>query len=156
VTLVGDVAKLLAVALGLGLALGIVLTGTGPGASGFIRGEYWILVLVAASVTLGWFAPQLRFSRAAPLVAPVAVVLMLSAVVGVKYLRLPAAPLVGDGFPVAAAIYVACGVVGAFLGLARSMRAATPAAAVRGAIQLSAAIFAVSLALHALASVSGS
>jgi hypothetical protein len=156
VTSVGDAAKVLAVALGLGFALGIVLTGTGPGASGFIRGEYWILVIVAASVTLGWFAAQLGFGGAAVLVSAIGVVLMLAVVLGVKYLRLPEAPLVGDGFPVLMAIYAACGTLGALLGQAKSMRAATRAAAARTALCLSAAVLTASIALYALASVSGS
>jgi len=147
---------LIAVTLGLGLALGVVLTGTGPGASGLIGGGYWILFLVAASVTLGWFGAQLGFGRVALLMAPLAVVLMLGVVLGVKYLRLPAAPLVGDGFRVLVAIYAACGLLGAALGRVRSMGAGSPGEAMRTAARLSAAILAVSVALYALAAVGGS
>jgi hypothetical protein len=81
---------------------------------------------------------------------------MLGVVLGVKYLRLPAAPLVADGFPVLVTIYAACGLLGAVLGRDRSMRAGTSGEAVRTAARLSAAILAASLALYALAAVSGS
>ena len=150
----GQVATLGAVALGLGLALGLVLTGTGPGASGIVGGEYWILVLVAASMTLGWLAARLGSRGAALLLSPLAVAVMIAVVLGVKYMRLPAAPLVGDGFQILFAIYAGCGVLGALLGRFRGMRAKTPAAAARTGLLLSLAIVVASVVPYALAALS--
>jgi len=145
---------LVAVTLVAGLALGLIFTGNGPGASGIVRGEYWILVLVAASIFLGWLAAQLGFGAAALLVSPVAVVLMIAVVLGVKYVRLPAAPIVADGFRILVAIYASCGVLGALLGGAPWMRAKTPASAARTALLRSLAIVIASVVPYALAAVS--
>src|SRR5688500_20260837 len=90
----------LAVALALGLWLGLLLTGTGPGASGIVGGQYWILVMTFASVYLGWQLAQLDTTPLSVVVAPLLVVLMISVVLGVTSIRVPWAPRVSESFPI--------------------------------------------------------
>jgi hypothetical protein len=75
---------------------------------------------------------------------------------GVKLVRVPWAPLVGDAFEVVVAIYAAAGLLGAAVGRAPSLRARTAAAAARTGLVLAAAAVAVMVATYALASVVGS
>jgi hypothetical protein len=145
-----------ALALVLGLGLGGLLTGTGPGASGIVGGEYWVLVIIAASVYLGWQVAQLMFAPISLIAAPVLVVVMIGVILGVKYARLPWAPLVSDGFPILVAIYAAAGVLGALAGGTPWLSARTAAGAARTGLWLAAVILAVSLATYALSSVMGS
>jgi hypothetical protein len=145
-----------ALALVLGLALGGLLTGTGPGASGIVGGEYWILVIIAASVYLGWHVAQLISAPISLIAAPVLVVVMIGVILGVKYARVPWAPLMGDGFPIVVAIDAAAGVLGALAGRTPWLRARTAAGAARTGLWLAAVIVAVSLTTYALASVMGS
>ncbi|HKY50100.1 MAG TPA: hypothetical protein VJP45_02475 [Candidatus Limnocylindria bacterium] len=145
-----------ALALVMGLALGLLLTGTGPGASGIVGGEYWILVLVFASVYLGWQVAQLSRSPISLIAAPALVIVMVAALLSVKFARIPWAPLVGDGFEILVAIYAAAGAVGWVVGRVSSPRTTTPAASARIGLLLATVAVALSLATYAFASVSGS
>jgi hypothetical protein len=145
-----------AMALALGLWLGLLLTGTGPGASGLVGGEYWILVITYASVYLGWQLAQLDTTPLSLVAAPLFVVLMIAVMLGVKFIHLPWAALVSDSFPILILIAAAAGALGALIGRAPSLRARTPAAAARTGLCLAAAAFAVSVATYGLASVTGS
>ena len=144
-----------AMALVLGLALGLLLTGTGPGASGIVGGQYWILVIVAASVYLGWFVAQLSSATVGVLAAPILVLIMLAVLFGVKFVRVPWAPLVGDGFGILLAIYAASGTSGALLGRISRLRARTPSAAAQTGLWLATAVVMGSAATYALAAVIG-
>lgn len=77
-----------------GLVLGLLLTGTGPGASGIVGGQYWAIVLIAASVYLGWQVAQLSNAVIGLVAAPVLVVLMIAVLLVVKFVRVPWAPAV--------------------------------------------------------------
>lgn len=146
----------LGLAVVFGLALGLLLTGTGPGASGIIGGQYWAVVLIAASVYLGWQVAQFSNALVSLVAAPVLVVLMIAVLLGVKFVRVPWAPLVGDGFEIVVAIYAAAGMLGALVGRAPSLRARTAATAARTGLVLAATAVAVIVATYALASVVGS
>lgn len=139
-----------------GLVLGLALTGTGPGASGIVGGQYWAVVLIAASVYLGWQVAQFSDALVSLVAAPVLVVLMIAVLMGVKFVRVPWAPLVGDGFEIVVAIYAGAGVLGAAIGRTPSLRAHNAAAAARTGFVLAAAAVAVIVATYALASVVGS
>lgn len=104
-----------AVAVGLGLALGLLPKGAGSGSSGF-GDQLAILVIIAAGVYIGWLAAQLAPATLSVVVATILVVIMLTVLFAVKFVRLPSAPLVGDGFEILGAIYVASGALGALLG----------------------------------------
>src|SRR5688572_18515205 len=117
----------LAVALAVGLWLGLLLTGTGPGASGIVGGQYWILVMTFASVYLGWQLAQLDTTPLSVVVAPLLVVLMISVMLGVKFIHVPWVPLFSDSFPILIAIDAATGALGALIGRAPSLLAYTPA-----------------------------
>jgi hypothetical protein len=145
-----------ALALILGLALGGLLTGTGPGASGVVGSEYWILVITAASVYLGWQVAQLTSAPISLIAATVLVVVMIGVILGVKYARVPWAPLMGDGFAILVAVYAAAGVLGALAGRTPWLRVRTVAGAARTGLWLAPVIVAVSLATYALSSVMGS
>jgi hypothetical protein len=113
-------ASALAVAVGLGLALGLLLT-AGYGSSGF--GELLaILVIVAACVYIGWFVSQPASAALSVFVAPILVVIMLTLLLAVKFVRLPSAPLVGDGFEIVGVIYALPGALGALLGRVPRLR----------------------------------
>lgn len=150
-------AAILAVGLAIvfGLVLGLLLTGTGPGASGIVGGQYWIPVLIAASVYLGWHVAQFSSKPVSLVAAPFLVALMITALLGVKFVRVPWAGLVGDGFEVLVAIYAAAGALGAFLGGLPSLRANTPASAARTGLWLAAAAVMASVVTYAWASVTG-
>jgi hypothetical protein len=98
--------------LGLGVALGLVLTS--PWATG--GGQYWAVVLVAACLYVGWLLAQLSPAPVSLIAAPVLAVLMIAVILGVKAVRWPSAPLVGDGFEIVVALYGAAGLVGALIG----------------------------------------
>jgi hypothetical protein len=151
-------AAILALALSVvvGLALGALLTGTGPGASGIVGGEYWIAVIVASSVYLGWHVAQLMPAPTSLIAGPALVVVMIGVLLGIKYTRLPDAPLVGDGFPIVVLIYAAGGALGALAGQTPRLRARSAAGAARTGMWLAAITVAVSVAMYTLASVSGS
>lgn len=140
----------------LGLALGALLTGTGPGASGIGGGEFWTLVLIFASAFLGWQAAQVSPVPASLGLAPAMVVVMVAALLAVKFNRLPSAPLVGDGFQILVGIYAAVGLLGALIGRIPSLRARTATGAVRAGLWLSAAALVVSLAAYGWAASAGS
>jgi hypothetical protein len=132
-----------------GLALGLLLTGTGPGASGIVGGQYWILVIVAASVYMGWQVAQLSAAPLSLVAAPVLGALMVALLLGVKFVRMPSAPLVGDGFEVLVLIYAAAALLGALLGHVSWLRAHTPAEAARTGLWLAAATVTVTGATYA-------
>jgi hypothetical protein len=139
-----------------GLVLGLLLTGPGPGASGIIGGQYWAIVLIAASVYLGWQVAQFSNSLVSLVAAPVLVVLMIAVLFAVKFVRVPWAPLVGDAFEIVVAIYAAAGLLGAAIGRAPSLRARTAAAAARTGLVLAATAVAFIVVTYGLASVLGS
>jgi hypothetical protein len=139
-----------------GLVLGLLLTGTGPAATGVVVGQYWILVIIAASVYLGWQVAQLSSKIVSLVAAPVLVVFMIAVLLGMKFVRVPGAPLVGDGFEIVVAVYAAAGALGAFVGRLPWLRAQTPADAARTGLWLAAAMVTVSVATYAWASVTGS
>ena len=82
----------------------------------------WIVVLVAASVVVGWLTARLVAPPALVIAAPAAVLLMLGVVLGAKLLRYPDAPLVGDGFSILVGCYAIAGLVGGALGRLRLFR----------------------------------
>ena len=139
-----------------GLVLGLLLTGTGPGASGIVGGQYWAVVLIAASVYLGWQVAQFTNAPISLVATPVLVVLMIAVLLAVKFVRVPWAPLVGDAFEIVVAMYAAAGLLGAAVGRAPSLRARTAAAAARTGLVLAATAVAVIVTTYALASVKGS
>lgn len=139
-----------------GLVLGLLLTGIGPGASGIVGGQYWGVMLIAASVYLGWQVTQFGNALVSVVAAPVVVVLMIAVLLGVKFVRVPWAPLVGDGFEVVVAVYAGAGLLGAGIGRAPSLRARTAAAAARTGLVLAATAVALIVVTYALASVVGS
>jgi hypothetical protein len=108
-------ATALGVAVGLGLALGLLPTGGGYGSSVF-GGQLAILVIVVACVYIGWLVSQLAPAALSFFVAPILAVIMLTLLFAVKFVRLPSAPLVGDGFEILGAIYVVPAALGALLG----------------------------------------
>jgi hypothetical protein len=61
-------------------------------------------------------------------IAPVLVVIMLTLLFAVKFVRLPSAPLVGDGFEILGAIYLVPGALGALLGRVPRLRMSEGAA----------------------------
>jgi hypothetical protein len=113
-------------------------------------------VIIFTSVYLGWQVAQLSDSFISVVVAPALVVVMIAVLLGVKFVRLPWAPLAGDGFGILVAIYAAAGALGAFVGQAPSLRARTPAAAARTGLCLVAAAFAATVVTYGWASVTGS
>jgi hypothetical protein len=137
-----------------GLVLGLLLTG--PGASGIIGRQYWAIVLIAASIYLGWQVAQFGNALVSFVAAPLVVVLMIAVLLGVKFVRVPWAPLVGDAFEAVVAMYAAAGLLGAAVGQAPSLRARTAAAAARTGLVLAATAVAVIVTTYALASVMGS
>jgi hypothetical protein len=104
-----------AVAVGLGLALGLLLTSAGSGSSGF-GDQLAILVIIAAGVYIGWLVAQLASAALSVVVAPILVVIMLTVLFGVKFVRLPSAPLTGDGLELLGVMYVLPGALAALLG----------------------------------------
>jgi hypothetical protein len=142
--------------LGLGVALALLLVGDRAGASGIVGGEYWILVLIAASVIVGWFAAQLMTPPLLPWAVAAGVSLVVGVIVAVKWLRYPTAPLVGDGFPILAASYVIAGLVAATLGRLRMFRAPSPRGALRAGALLGVLVIALCVFPYVLAMVSGS
>ena len=138
----------------LGLTLGALLTG--PGASGIVGGEFWVFVLIFASAFLGWQAAQVSSVPASLALAPAMVVVMVAALLAVKFTRLPTAPLVGEGFQILVVIYAAVGLLGAVIGRIPSLRARTATGAVRAGLWLSAAALVVSLAVYGWAANVGS
>lgn len=140
-------ATALGVAVGLGLALGLLL-GAGYGPSGF--GEpLAILVIVAASVYIGWLVSQLASAGLSILAAPILVVIMLTFLFALKFLRLPSAPLVGDGFEMLCAIYVLPGALGALIGQVRWLRM-SEGAAMRNGRWVTGAALAIGVVCYAL------
>jgi hypothetical protein len=137
--------------LSLGVALGLVLTG--PWAIG--GGQYWTVVLIAACVYVGWLLAQLSSASVSLVSAPVLAVFMVAVILGVKLVRWPSAPIVGDGFAIVVALYGAAGAVGALLGLVPWLRSRMPAGAARTALGLSAAMLILSAAPYALAALGG-
>ena len=114
----------LAVAVGLGLALGLVLTSS----AGIGGGQYWIIVVIWACLFVGWLAAQL--TPVGSLVTGPALVLVMTAVLfAVKLVRLPDAPLTGDGVELLVAIYAAFGALGALIGRRGSARRPLPSLA---------------------------
>lgn len=111
------------VAAGLGVALCLILTSAGLRVSGAVGGPYSIALLVTACVYVGWLVSQLSTAPASLVGAPLLVLCMIAALMGVKILRWPSAPLVGDAFEIFVAIYAAVGLFGAFVGLVPSLRA---------------------------------
>ena len=139
-------ATALGVAVGLGLALGLLLT-AGNGSSRF--GELLaILLIVAASIYIGWLVSQLASAALSVLVAPVLVVIMLTLLFAVKFVRLPSAPLVGDGFEILGAIYVLPGALGALLGRVSRLRM-SEGAAIRNGRWVTGAALAIGVAWYA-------
>jgi hypothetical protein len=121
-------AGVIVVAAGLGVALSLILTSAGLRVSGAVGGLYGIAVLITACVYVGWLVSQLSAAPASLVAAPLLALFMIAALFGAKFLRLPSAPLVGDGFQIFVAIYAAAGALGAFLGLVPSLRAPVRAA----------------------------
>jgi len=144
-------AGVITVVLGLGVALGLVLTCP----AGIFGGLYWFFVIAAAGACVGWLLAQLYSAPFSLVAAPVLVVFMIAVMLGVKVVRMPLAPLVGDGFEIGLAISAAAGALGALLGLAPWLRASTPAVAARIGLWPAAAAVAVSAAPYAFAAVSG-
>jgi hypothetical protein len=121
-------ASAIAMAAGNGVALGLIFTSTGLRVSGTVGGLYAIAVLVMACVYVGWLASQLSAAPASLVSGPLLVLCMLAALLALKALRLPSAPLVGDAIEVFVAPYAAAGAFGAFLGLAPWLRVPASAA----------------------------
>lgn len=147
-------ASALVVAVGLGGALGVVVTSAGVRTSG-VPGLYGFAVLVAACVYVGWFVAQFVSAPVSVVASPSAVLVMIAVLLGVKVLRLPSAPLVGDGFEIFVVMYAGAGAVGALLGRARSLRLPELAAA-RTGLWLTAAALVISATTFALDAVIGS
>jgi hypothetical protein len=114
----GDILKLVPVTMVIGLPFGLVLTSPW----GIAGGQYWTVVLIASCVCVGWSLAQLSRTPLSLVAAPVLAVLMVAVILGVKLIRWPSAPLVGDGFEIVVAIYAGAGALGALLGLMRPVR----------------------------------
>ena len=147
-------ATALGVAVGLGLALGLLLTGAGYASSGF-GDKLAILLIVATCVYIGWLVAQLASAAVSILVAPLLVVIMLTLLFAVKFVRLPSAPLVGDGFEILGAIYLLPGALGALLGRVRWLRM-SERAAMRNGRWVTGAALAIGAAWYALYAVMAS
>lgn len=142
-------ASALVVAVGLGVALGALFTGPWLGASG-LGGLFGILVLVAAGLFVGWLMAQLYSGPLSLVAAPTLILILVGVLFGVKLVRLPSAPLVGDGFEILVAIYAAVGTLGAVIGWMPWLRAPAPGAA-RTGLWLTATALAMSAATYAMA-----
>ena len=140
-------ASALVVAVGLGLALGLVLGGAGSGASR-LGDQLAILAIIAASVYIGWLVAQLASAAVSIVFGPILVVIMLTVLFAVKFVRLPSAPLVGDGFEILGVIYVLPGALAALLGRLPWLRV-TETAAVRNGRWVTGAALAIGVAWYA-------
>lgn len=143
------------VAAGLGVALCLILTSAGLRVSGAVGGPYSIALLITACVYVGWLASQLSSAPGSLLGGPLLVLCMLAALLGIKILRWPSAPLVGDAFEIFVAIYAAVGLFGAFLGLAPWLRVPASAAE-RTGLGLTAVALVVGIGTFVLDSAIGS
>jgi hypothetical protein len=144
-------ASALVVAVGLGVALSVILTISGLRAS-VVPGVLSFAALIAACVYLGWLVAQLSSAPVGLAAAPVAVVGMIAVLLGVKLIRMPLAPLVGDGFEIFVLIYAGAGAFGALLGQAPLLRSRAAAAAPVGLLLTGAALVlsATTIALDAV------
>ena len=103
-------ARPVAVATGLGLALGVLFT------SGFDLREYGVVVLLVACFFLGSRMATLPSVALGLIAAPILVLLMLGLLFAVKIIRMPQAPLTGDGFETFLLVYAVVGMLGALIG----------------------------------------
>ena len=144
-------ASALVLAAGLGVALGVILTSTGLRAAA-VPGLLGFAVLIAACVYIGWVVAQLTSAPVGLVAAPVVVIGMIGVLLGVKLIRLPFAPLVGDAFEIFVLIYAGAGAFGAVLGQAPLLRSPAAAAARMGLLVTGAALVlsATTLALDAV------
>lgn len=99
-----------AASIGLGLALGSLFT------SGLDLREYGIVVVLVACLFLGSRMASVASVFLGLIAAPILVLLMLGSLFAVKLLRLPEAPLTGDGFEIFLVIYAAAGMLGSIFG----------------------------------------
>lgn len=144
-------ASAVVVAVGLGVALGVILTSSGLRAS-VVPGVVGFAALIAACVYIGWLVAQFTSAAVGFAAAPVVVVGMIGVLLGVKLIRLPFAPLVGDGFEIFVLIYAGAGAFGAVLGQVPLLQTPAGAAARMGLLLTGAAlvISATTLALDAV------
>jgi len=124
-------ASVLVVAVGLGLALGLLLTGASSGSSR-LGDQLAILVIIAASMYIGWLVAQLASVPVSIVLGPLLVVIMLTVLFAVKFVRLPSAPLVGNGVETLGVIYVLPGALAALLGRVPWLRVTETAAVLNG------------------------
>lgn len=132
-------ATALVVAMGLGVALSVILTSGGLRAPG-VPGLLGVAVLIAACVYLGWLVAQLASAPVSLAAAPIVVVGMIGVLLGVKLIRLPFAPLVGDDFEIFVMVYAGAGAIGALLGRVPPLRMPAAAAARTGLLFTAAAL----------------
>lgn len=102
-------AGLVAPAIGLGLALGVLST------MGLDLGPYGIVMMFAACLFLGLCTRELPSLPLSLVVAPVLVLLMTATLFAVKLIRMPQAPLTGDGVEMVLLICGGTGVLGAIV-----------------------------------------
>lgn len=87
---------------------------------------------LAASVYIGWLVAQFASAAVSIIFGPILIVIMLTVLFAVKFVRLPSAPLVGDGFEILGVIYVLPGAFGALLGRVPRLRVPETAAVRNG------------------------